>query len=59
MLIELKVNLLKDKVQYRLVKVGMWLGLEILLIALIKKWNFLLLIVIKQNYKLSVKKEEE
>lgn len=37
MLIELKVNLLKDKVQYRLVKVGMWLGLEILLIALIKK----------------------
>ena len=37
MLIELKVNLLKDKVQYRLVKVGMWLGLEILLIALTKK----------------------
>lgn len=59
MLIELKVNLLKDKVQYRLVKVGMWLGLEILLIALIKKWNFLLLIAIRQNYKLSVKKEEE
>jgi hypothetical protein len=59
MLIELKVNLLKGKVQYHLVKVEMWLGLEILLIALIKKENFLLQIVTRQNYKLSVKKEEE